>query len=121
MARAKIYLIQPKTPPSYWGQEYLLEMTSYDGVYPPLGLLTIAAATPPEYSVVLCDENAGQQIDYNTDADIIGISGYTEATNPVAPAAPTVPDAPTIGTATAGNGQATVSWTASDERGAAPQ
>lgn len=72
----KILLIQPKIPPSFWGQEHFLEMTPYDAVYPPLGLLTLAAATPSDCTVVLCDENAGETIDWNTDADIIGITGY---------------------------------------------
>ena len=42
-ARRKIYLIQPKFPPSYWGQEYFIKMTPYGAVYPPLGLITLAA------------------------------------------------------------------------------
>jgi radical SAM superfamily enzyme YgiQ (UPF0313 family) len=71
-----IYLIQPKFPPSYWGQEYFIKMTPYGAVYPPLGLLTLAALTPPEYRVTLCDENAGEAIDFETDADVIGLTGY---------------------------------------------
>src|SRR5438132_13363694 len=75
-ARRKIYLIQPKFPPSYWGQEYFIKMTPYGAVYPPLGLITLAALTPPEYDVTLCDESAGEEIDYNTDAAIVGVTGY---------------------------------------------
>jgi radical SAM superfamily enzyme YgiQ (UPF0313 family) len=72
----RIYLVQPKFPPSYWGQEYFMKMTRYGAVYPPLGLLTLAALTPREFGVTLCDESAGEQVDYDTDADIIGITGY---------------------------------------------
>jgi radical SAM superfamily enzyme YgiQ (UPF0313 family) len=41
-----------------------------------LGLLTLAALTPPEYRVTLCDENAGERVDYDTSAQIVGITGY---------------------------------------------
>ena len=34
-AGRNIYLIQPKFPPSYWGQEYFIKMTPYGAVYPP--------------------------------------------------------------------------------------
>src|SRR5260370_11044540 len=75
-ARRKIYLIQPKFPPSYWGQDHFLKLTSYGAVYPPLGLLTLAALTPPEFDVVVCDEGSGETIAFDTDADIVGITGY---------------------------------------------
>jgi radical SAM superfamily enzyme YgiQ (UPF0313 family) len=51
-------------------------MTPYGAVYPPLGLITLAALTPPEYHVTVCDESAGEQVDFDTDADIVGITGY---------------------------------------------
>src|SRR5204862_8282681 len=44
-----------------------------------------------------------------------GTGGQSGASNAATPA--TVPGAPTIGTATAGNGQATVSWTAPGSNG----
>jgi radical SAM superfamily enzyme YgiQ (UPF0313 family) len=75
-ANRHIYLVQPKFPPSYWGQEYFIKMTPYGAVYPPLGLITLAALTPPEYHVTLCDESADEQVDFDTDAEIIGITGY---------------------------------------------
>jgi radical SAM superfamily enzyme YgiQ (UPF0313 family) len=75
-ARQKIYLIQPKFPQSYWGQEHFLKLTPYGAVYPPLGLLTLAALTPPEFDVVVCDESAGETIAFDTDADVVGITGY---------------------------------------------
>jgi len=75
-ANRHIYLVQPKFPPSYWGQEHFIKMTTYGAVYPPLGLITLAALTPPEYHVTLCDESADEQVDFDTDAEIIGITGY---------------------------------------------
>jgi radical SAM superfamily enzyme YgiQ (UPF0313 family) len=74
--RRKIYLVQPKFPPSYWGQEHFLELTPYGAAYPPLGLITLAALTPPHYEVVLCDESAGERIDFDTDADLVCLTGY---------------------------------------------
>jgi radical SAM superfamily enzyme YgiQ (UPF0313 family) len=71
-----IYLIQPKFPPSYWGLDYFLPLTPYRAIFPPLGLLTLAALTPSPFEVALCDENAGERIDYETDASIVGITGY---------------------------------------------
>jgi radical SAM superfamily enzyme YgiQ (UPF0313 family) len=75
-AEKQIYLVQPKFPPSYWGQEEFIKMTPYGAVYPPLGLLTLAALTPPDYDVTLCDESAGEAIDYDTEASIVGVTGY---------------------------------------------
>jgi radical SAM superfamily enzyme YgiQ (UPF0313 family) len=71
-----IYLVQPKFPPTIWGMEYLLRMTPYQAIFPPLGLLTLAALTPKDFQVTICDENAGQRVDYNTSAQIVGITGY---------------------------------------------
>jgi radical SAM superfamily enzyme YgiQ (UPF0313 family) len=75
-ADRKIYLVQPKFPPSYWGMEHFLKKTPYRAIFPPLGLMTLAALTPPEFQVSLCDENTSEQVDFDTDAQIIGITGY---------------------------------------------
>lgn len=72
----RIYLIQPKFPPSFWGLEHFVEITPYAALFPPLGLLTLAGLTPSDFKVELCDENAGEAINYDTDAQIIGITGY---------------------------------------------
>ncbi len=71
-----VYLIQPKFPPSYWGMEHFIRITPYAAVFPPLGLLTLAALAPPEFTVTVCDENAGERPDLATDAAIVGITGY---------------------------------------------
>jgi radical SAM superfamily enzyme YgiQ (UPF0313 family) len=56
--------------------EYLLRMTQYQAIFPPLGLLTLAALTPSDFQVTICDENAGERVDYDTSAQIVGITGY---------------------------------------------
>jgi radical SAM superfamily enzyme YgiQ (UPF0313 family) len=37
---------------------------------------SFAAHAPPEYRVTICDENAGERVDYDTPAQIVGITGY---------------------------------------------
>src|SRR5436190_16864570 len=71
-----VYLVQPKFPPSYWGLDHLVPLTPFKAIFPPLGLLTLAGLTPPEYSVTVCDENSGERVDYDTDAEVVGITGY---------------------------------------------
>lgn len=72
----RIYLVQPKFPPSYWGMEHFMALTPHNAVFPPLGLLTLAALTPREHAVSLCDENAGEPVNFDTDAEVVGITGY---------------------------------------------
>jgi hypothetical protein len=52
----------------------------------------------------------------------VGTGGFSKVTNPIYPAPDgmTVPGAPTIGSATAGDAQATVSWTAPASDGGSP-
>src|SRR5688572_12127246 len=71
-----IYMVQPKFPPSYWGMEHFLPLTPYGAVFPPLGLLTLAALTPADWPIALCDENAGEEVNFQTDAEVIAITGY---------------------------------------------
>ncbi len=71
----KIYLIAPKNPESFWTFDRILPSLKKKCVFPNLSLPTVAGITPPQHEVVLCDENV-QAIDFDTDADIIGITGY---------------------------------------------
>ena len=67
--RYKILFIFPKWPSAaLWGQLRFK--------FPPLGLLTIAGVTPPEYDIELVDENV-DSIDFGTDADLIALSVMT--------------------------------------------
>jgi radical SAM superfamily enzyme YgiQ (UPF0313 family) len=74
--KPRIYLVQPKFPPSYWGLEHFMALTPFHAVFPPLGLLTLAGLTPRELTVEVCDENAGEEVNFDTDADVVGVTGY---------------------------------------------
>jgi len=50
--------------------------------YPPMGLLVVAALTPPQHSVTLVDENT-KAVDYEEEVDLVGLS----VTTPTAPRA----------------------------------
>jgi len=71
----KIYLVSPKNPASFWTFDRILPSLKKKCVFPNLSLPTVAGLTPAEHEVVLCDENV-EPIDFDTDADIIGLTGY---------------------------------------------
>jgi len=71
----KIYLVSPKNPESFWTFDRILPSLKKKCVFPNLSLPTVAGLTPAEHEVVLCDENV-EPIDFDTDADIIGLTGY---------------------------------------------
>src|ERR1043166_7238311 len=71
----KIYLIAPRNPESFWTFDRILPSLNKKCVFPNLSLPTVAGITPREHEVVLCDENV-EPVDFDTDADIVGITGY---------------------------------------------
>jgi len=71
----KIYLIAPKNPESFWTFDRILPSLKKKCVFPNLSLPTVAGLTPREHEIVLCDENV-EPIDFDTDADVIGLTGY---------------------------------------------
>ena len=71
----KIYLIAPKNPESFWTFDRILPSLKKRCVFPNLSLPTVAGLTPREHEVVLCDENV-EPVDFETDADIVGLTGY---------------------------------------------
>jgi radical SAM superfamily enzyme YgiQ (UPF0313 family) len=71
----KIYLVAPKNPESFWTFDRILPSLRKRCVFPNLSLPTVAALTPPGHEVVLCDENV-EPVDFDVDADIVGITGY---------------------------------------------
>ncbi|HVN84923.1 MAG TPA: radical SAM protein [Candidatus Binatia bacterium] len=71
----KIYLIAPKNPESFWTFDRILPSLNKRCVFPNLSLPTVAGLTSREHELVLCDENV-DSIDFETDADIVGITGY---------------------------------------------
>jgi radical SAM superfamily enzyme YgiQ (UPF0313 family) len=71
----KVYLIAPRNPESFWTFDRILPSLKKKCVFPNLSLPTVAGLTPREHEVVLCDENV-EEIDFDTDADIVGLTGY---------------------------------------------
>ena len=71
----KIYLIAPKNPESFWTFDRILPSLNKRCLFPNLSLPTVAGITPREHEVVLCDENV-ESVDFDTDADIVGLTGY---------------------------------------------
>ena len=71
----KICLVAPKNPESFWTFDRILPTLNKKCVFPNLSLPTVAGITPREHEVVLCDENV-EPVDFDTDADIVGLTGY---------------------------------------------
>ena len=73
---ADIVLINPRFEPSYWGLEYALPVIGVKAVLPVACLPLLAALTPREHKVTICDENI-EPIDFErcARADIVGVTG----------------------------------------------
>ena len=71
----KICLIAPRNPESFWTFDRILPSLNRKCIFPNLSLPTVAGITPREHEVVLVDENV-EPIDFDIDADIIGVTGY---------------------------------------------
>jgi len=71
----KIYLVTPKNPASFWTFQSILPVLDKDCTLPNLSMPTVAGLTPRKHRVTLCDENV-EPIDYDVDADIVGLTGY---------------------------------------------
>lgn len=48
------------------------------GLFPPLGLMTVAALTPPQINVSITDE-ALEPVDFDRDVDLVGLTAMTSA------------------------------------------
>jgi len=53
----KVLLVYPKMPATYWSLRYVLPFIGKKALFPPLGLLTVAAMLPADYEVRLLDMN----------------------------------------------------------------
>jgi radical SAM superfamily enzyme YgiQ (UPF0313 family) len=71
----KIYLVNPKFEPAIWSFDGLQPFTGTCFSNTPLGLATVAALTPREWTVEIADENV-ESVDFETDADLIGITAF---------------------------------------------
>ena len=74
-APVKIHLVTPKNPPSFWTYDRILSTLGKRCIFPNLSMPTLAGLTPPEHEVTLCDENV-EEIDFDFEADIVGVTGY---------------------------------------------
>jgi len=54
-----ILLIYPEFPDTFWSMKHALKFVGKRAALPPLGLLTVAAMLPPDWSVRLVDLNVG--------------------------------------------------------------
>lgn len=63
MSHPHLLLVYPAFPTTYWGMQYSLHLFGKKALMPPLGLLTIAALTPPVYEVRLVDLNCAPLTD----------------------------------------------------------
>jgi radical SAM superfamily enzyme YgiQ (UPF0313 family) len=70
-----ILMVYPEFPKTYWGMQYFLPIIGKKALMPPLGLITIAALTPPQYEIRLVDLNCEPltQLDLNW-ADVVCFS-----------------------------------------------
>jgi len=68
----KILFVNPRFQNSLWRLTGITDILPQRCAQTPLGLLTVAALTPPEFEVELRDENVGA-IDLDTDADVVAI------------------------------------------------
>jgi radical SAM superfamily enzyme YgiQ (UPF0313 family) len=56
-ATMKVLLIYPEFPDTFWSFKYALSFVGKRAALPPLGLLTVAALLPPDWSLKLVDTN----------------------------------------------------------------
>src|SRR4051812_11194158 len=75
---ARICLINPRFPTSFWGLNHGLPLMGKKANMPVLALPVLAGLTPPGHEVVLIDENI-REIDFDAveACDIVGITGMT--------------------------------------------
>lgn len=71
----KILMIYPEIPATYWSFKYSLDYVGAKANFPPLGLLTVAALLPSDYTAKLIDMNVEPLEEKDIiDADLIFIS-----------------------------------------------
>ena len=72
----KVYLVCPRFERNIWSFDGLEQFTGMRYLATPLGLATVAALTPKHWTVEIADENV-ESIDFETDADLIGMGPFT--------------------------------------------
>ena len=77
---ARICLINPRFPTSFWGLNHGLSLLGKKSNMPVLALPVLAGLTPPGHEIVIIDDNIDENIDYDAlkrDFDIVGLTGMT--------------------------------------------
>ncbi len=72
----KILFVNPRFPNSLWRLTGITDILPQRCAQTPLGLLTVAALTPPDFDVELQDENV-KPLDFETDADVVAIACWS--------------------------------------------
>jgi radical SAM superfamily enzyme YgiQ (UPF0313 family) len=76
-ASINVLMVWPRFPPSFWGFNAMLDLIPEETIHPPLGLLTVAALCPKNWSLRLVDRNIGEDL-LDSDilwADLVMVSG----------------------------------------------
>src|SRR5690349_4159115 len=72
----KALMIWPRFPASFWTFEKIIEILPKRAIHPPLGLLTVAALCPKNWTLRLIDRSIEQLTDSDLKwADLVMISG----------------------------------------------
>ena len=71
----RVYLVNPGLQTSFWSLSEAADITGKPGYIPNLAPPTLAALTPPDVEVVICDE-AVEPVDLDLPCDLVGITGY---------------------------------------------
>lgn len=72
---AQVLLVWPRFPPSFWGFEGMIELLQEKSIMPPLGLITVAALCPAEWSLRLVDRAFTDLHDEDLErADVVFVS-----------------------------------------------
>jgi radical SAM superfamily enzyme YgiQ (UPF0313 family) len=71
----RIYLVNPGLQASFWSLTEAADITGKPGYIPNLAPPTLAALTPSDVDVVICDETV-EAVDLDMPCDLVGITGY---------------------------------------------
>ena len=77
--RLKVLMVWPRVPSSFWGHEYAWKLIPEKGDFPPLGLITVAALCPKDWTIRLIDQNCEEVHDDDIRAaDLIMVGGMRD-------------------------------------------
>jgi len=72
----RVLLVQPQTPPTYWGFQHAVKIVGKAAPHPPLGLITIAALLPQSWELRVKDMNVEPLSDDELrTADVVLVTG----------------------------------------------